>query len=67
MEIADALGRSPRETLMTISLAEFNAYAKLGADRSDEVDEAHGDAPGAVDVSEMAPGAIASMFGAEMV
>jgi len=65
MEIADGLGRSPRETLALLSLAEFQAYAKLGRDRGDEVDEARGEA--GVDVSQMQPGAIASMFGAEIV
>lgn len=65
MEIADALGRSPRETLALLTLAEFQAYAKLGRDRNDELDEAHGE--GGVDVSTMEPAAIASIFGAEIV
>lgn len=65
MEIADTLGRSPREVLASISLGEFRAYAKLGSDRSDEADEARGEE--GVDLSEMEPNAIASMFGAEIV
>jgi hypothetical protein len=67
MEIADTLGRSPREVLQVLTLAEFQAYAKFGADRSDEIDDAEGGDAGGVDVSAMAPGAVASMFGAEIV
>lgn len=58
------LHRTPRETLASLSLREFRAYSKLGADRSDEYDEADEDV---VDVSEMETGEIASMFGAEIV
>ncbi|RPI41344.1 MAG: hypothetical protein EHM67_08415 [Hyphomicrobiaceae bacterium] len=63
MEIAELLGRTPREALATMTYREFVGYAKLGADRSDEYED---NEPG-IDVSEMQPGAIASMFGAEIV
>lgn len=56
------LGRTPREVLAVLSLREFKAYSKLGADRADDYDDAQG-----VDVSEMEPTAIAAMFGAEIV
>lgn len=61
MEIAEVLGRTPREALAVLTLREFKAYTKLGADRSDEYEDAEG-----VDVSEMEPTAIASMFGAQI-
>lgn len=59
MEIAELLGRTPREALATLTLREFTAYSKLGRDRTDEIEDEKG-----VDVSEMEPTAIASMFGA---
>lgn len=62
MEIAELLHRTPRETLATVTLKEFIAYGKLGSDRGDESEDEVG-----VDVSEMEPGAIASMFGATIV
>jgi hypothetical protein len=65
MEIAELLGLTPRQALATLMLPEFLAYSKLGADRADEMDEAKGEA--GIDLSQMEPGAIASMFGAEMV
>jgi hypothetical protein len=62
MEIAEILGRTPREALAALTYREFRAYGRLGADRSDEYEDDEG-----IDLSEMEPGAIASMFGAEMV
>lgn len=56
---------TPRQALAVVTIAEFSAYSKLGADRTDEIDEAH-DEEG-VDVSEMQPTQIAAMFGADIV
>lgn len=65
MEIAEVLRLTPRQTLATITLAEFTAYSKLGADRTDEIDEAHEE--DGVDLTEMQPTQIAAMFGADIV
>ncbi len=61
MEIAELLGRTPRQALDILTHREFVAYAKLGADRSDEVNDEKG-----VDWEEASPEGIASMFGAKI-
>jgi hypothetical protein len=71
MELANTLNRTPRETLASVTLAEFYAFILLSKDRADEYDEAargeDGDEP-VIDFEEpMAPGAIASIFGARVV
>jgi hypothetical protein len=66
MEIADGLGRSPREVLTSITLKEFMAYVLLANDRADEFEEAK-EGDNVVDLDEpRSAEEIAAMFGARI-
>lgn len=70
MELAGALGRTPREFLASTTLPEFRAYVLLSADRADDMKAAQA-APAkkddAVDLAELNDAEIARAFGATPV